>query len=92
MSWRSVVAAVAQLEHEGLLHGQGARRRCQIVPRKDKTSVGLRIQILLYEKSERSTSDMVNLRHRLAEADHQPEFATKHLHELGMSAEEWRSL
>jgi len=86
VSSRSVVAAAAQLEHEGLLQGLGARRRCQIVPHQDNASVELKIRILLYEKSERSASDMVNLRHRLAEAGHLSEFATKDLHELGMDA------
>jgi DNA-binding LacI/PurR family transcriptional regulator len=86
VSSKSVVAAVAQLEHEGLLQGQGARRRCQIVPQKDHASMKLRIQILLYEKSEQRASDMIDFRHRLVEAGHLPEFATKDLHELGMNA------
>lgn len=86
VSPKSVVAAVAQLEHEGLLRSQGERRRCRIVPQKDVTPVALQIRILLYEKSERNASNMIDLRHRLAEAGHRPEFATKDFHELGMDA------
>ncbi len=84
VSPRSVVAAVAQLEHEGLLRGQGARRKCQILPQEGSTPAELKIRILLYDKSERSASNMIDLRHRLAEAGHRPEFATKDFHELGM--------
>ena len=86
VSPKSVVAAVAQLEHEGLLQGQGARRRCHILPQKGAAPAELTIRILLYEKSERNASDMIDLRHRLAEAGHRPEFATKDFHELGMDA------
>jgi len=76
---------VAQLEHEGLLLGQGARRRCRILPPTGRAPVGLRIQLLLYEKAERSFSHIVDLRHQLIEAGHQPEFAAKDLHQLGMN-------
>jgi DNA-binding transcriptional regulator YhcF (GntR family) len=86
VSPKSVVAAVAQLEHEGLLRSQGERRSCRILPQKDSASAELKIRILLYEKSERNSSNMIDLRHRLAEAGHRPEFATKDFHELGMDA------
>ena len=86
VSPKTVVAAVAQLEHEGLLRGQGERRSCRILPQKDSHSSGLKIRILLYDKSERSSSNMIDLRHRLAEAGHRPDFAIKDFHELGMDA------
>lgn len=86
VSPKSVVAAVAQLEHEGLLRPQGARRRCQIVPQKGGAAAELKIRILLYEKTEQGSPLMIDLRHRLAEAGHRPDFATKDLHELGMNA------
>jgi DNA-binding LacI/PurR family transcriptional regulator len=77
---------VAQLEHEGLLCGQGQRRRCRILPYEDSAPAALKIRILLFEKSERSSSNMIALRHRLAEAGHRPEFATRDFHELGLDA------
>lgn len=86
VSPKSVVAAVAQLEHEGLLRSQGARRRCQILPQTDVAPVALQIRILLYDKAERNAPDMIDLRHRLAEAGHRPDYATKDFHELGMDA------
>jgi Periplasmic binding protein-like domain/Bacterial regulatory proteins, gntR family len=86
VSPKSVVAAVAQLEHEGLLRGQGERKRCEILPHQSNTPAALKIRILLYDKAERSSSNMIDLRHRLAEAGHRPEFATKDFHELGMNA------
>ena len=70
-----------------LLHGQGARRRCQIVPQKPDVPVALRIRILLYEKSDRSVAEYVDLHHRLSEAGHRPRFAAKDLHDLGMDPE-----
>ncbi|MEI6606545.1 MAG: substrate-binding domain-containing protein [Verrucomicrobiota bacterium] len=84
VSPKSVVAAVAQLEHEGLLRGQGAGRRCRVLPLTGSAPAGLRIRILLYEKASRSASHIVDLHHRLTEAGHQPEFAAKDLHQLGM--------
>ena len=84
VSPKSVVAAVAQLEHEGLLRGQGAGRCCRVLPPKGNTPTGLRIRIVLYEKASRSASHIVDLHHRLTEAGHQPEFAAKDLHQLGM--------
>jgi DNA-binding Lrp family transcriptional regulator len=84
VSPKSVVAAVSQLEHEGLLRGQGAGRRCRVLPSKGNAPAGLRIRILLYEKASRSASHIVDLHHRLTDAGHQPEFAAKDLHQLGM--------
>jgi hypothetical protein len=84
VSPKSVVAAVAQLEHEGLLRGQGAGRRCRVLPPKGNAPAGLRIRILLYEKASRSALHIVDLHHRLTDAGHQPEFAVKDLHQLGM--------
>ena len=84
VSPKSVVAAVAQLEHEGLLCGQGAGRRRWVLPPKGNTPAGLRIRILLYEKASRRAPHIVDLHHRLTEAGHQPEYATKDLHQLGL--------
>ncbi|HEX5789782.1 MAG TPA: substrate-binding domain-containing protein [Luteolibacter sp.] len=84
VSPKTVVAAVAQLEHEGLLHPQGARRPCLITPHKAGAVMDLKVRIVLYERSERGSSGMIDLRHRLAEAGHRPEFASKDIHELGM--------
>jgi len=83
VSPKSVVAAVAQLEHEGLLRGQGARRRCQIVPRVERGAAGLRVAILLYESSDRMLPYVHDLEHQLQNAGHVPVFALKSLMDLG---------
>ncbi len=82
---KSVVAAVAQLQHEGLVIGQGARQACRILPPTRKARTGLNIRILLYEKSQRTDALVINLRHHLAEAGHQPEFSNTDLQQLKMN-------
>lgn len=83
VSPKSVVAAVAQLEHEGLLSGQGARRRCRIVPQVDRTASALRVAILPYESSDQMLPYVHDLEHRLRIAGHVPVFTSKSLTDLG---------
>ncbi|MFN4944302.1 MAG: substrate-binding domain-containing protein [Akkermansiaceae bacterium] len=84
VSPKTIIAAVAQLEYEGLLRGQGERRRCQITPPVEKSKAVLRVGILLYEPMDRVMPDKVDLLHRLEQAGHAPFFAEKTLQELGM--------
>ena len=83
VSPKSVVAAVAQLEHEGLLRGQGPRRRCRIMPPGTRAATGLRVVILLYEAGDRLLPYIHDLDHLLREAGHVVTFARKTMLELG---------
>lgn len=79
---RTVVAAVAQLEHEGLVQRQGPRRRCRIVPASERNPSGLKMALLPYETSDRMQPYLLNLQHRLQEAGHRAEFTSKTLIDL----------
>lgn len=82
---RTVEGALRQLELEGVLAPQGAGRRRRIVRAAKSPAVkGLRIQILLYEKTDRGRSYQVDMLHRLKDAGHSPVFADRSLSELGM--------
>ena len=87
VSPKSVVAAVAQLEHEGLLSGQGARRRCRIVPQADRAASALRVASLPYAASDRMLAYIHDLEYRLRLAGHVPIFTSKSLLELGRDAQ-----
>jgi len=83
---KTVVAAMAELEREGILEGQGARRGSRIVaPEVACAAVSLRVRILLYEKDDRKLEYLIDLRHELEEAGHHASFAGKTLTEMGMS-------
>ena len=85
VSPKTVVAAVAQLEHEGMILGQGARRSYRILPHAGKGSTGLRIGILLYERQDRLLADLNDMKHGLEVSGHDPFFATSALCDLGMN-------
>jgi DNA-binding LacI/PurR family transcriptional regulator len=87
VSPKTIIAAVAQLEHEGLLRGQGERRRCQITPPVEKSQAVLRVAILLYHSSDRSLVYMAELLYRLQESGHAVFFADKSLTDLGLDVE-----
>lgn len=84
VSPKTIIAAVAQLEHEGLLRGQGERRRCRVTPPSEKEKSALRVGILPYEAKDRVMPDKLDLLHRLGLAGHAPFFADRSLHDLGM--------
>jgi hypothetical protein len=86
VSPKTIIAAIAQLEHEGLLRGQGERRRCQITPPAEKNKAVLRVGILLYEPADRIMPDKVDLLYRLDRAGHAPFFADKTLQDFAMDA------
>jgi DNA-binding LacI/PurR family transcriptional regulator len=87
VSPKTIIAAVAQLEHEGLLRGQGERRRCQVTPPAEKAQTTLRVGIFLYETGDRNMPIHVDLRHRLQKAGHSPFFTEKSLIDLDMDVE-----
>jgi DNA-binding LacI/PurR family transcriptional regulator len=78
----TVIAALHQLEHEGLLIPQGPGRRRRITLPKNISPSSLRVAILNFEPF--LTPDMNELQHRLRGAGHTPFFTSKCLIELGM--------
>ena len=85
VSPKTVVAAVAQLEHEGLIQNQGARRRCRILPQTAKKSSGLRIGLLPYERQDRLLPELNDMKHSLEAAGHDPFFTASALCDIGMN-------
>lgn len=79
---RTVVSALEILKHEGLLEGDGERKKCRIVARGARKPVGLRIRILHYESADEHDEHMIALRFRLEEAGHHVAVAPKTLSEL----------
>jgi DNA-binding LacI/PurR family transcriptional regulator len=84
VSPKTVIAAVAQLEHEGLLKGQGERRRSQVIAQPDKSRPKLRVALFLYEPADRALPYQAELLYRLQEAGHEAFFTDKTLTELGL--------
>jgi len=83
---KTVEAALRQLEHEGLLAGQGAGRRRHIVRKGRPTEVRpLRVAILNYSKEyAHEMVYMGELVHELQQAGHTAFFTAKALLDLGM--------
>jgi LacI family transcriptional regulator len=80
---KTVEAALSQLEREGLLRGQGARRPRAITNVAKATARSLRVGILLYEPADCRLDYIVDIRHELSEAGHVPVFAKKAISEIG---------
>jgi DNA-binding LacI/PurR family transcriptional regulator len=86
VSGEIVVAALAQLEREGLLEGQGARRRRRITVAASGEQVRrLRVAILDYDPPEMIERYISDLRHHLESAGHAAFFAEKTLLELKLN-------
>lgn len=84
VSPKTVIAAVKQLEREGMLQGQGPRRRCRIVlPVGGAVGRRLRVVILDYDQPG---LDELELQHILEGEGHAAFFAGKSLLALGMDA------
>jgi DNA-binding LacI/PurR family transcriptional regulator/ribosomal protein S25 len=81
---KTIEAALRQLEHEGLLQGQGQGRKRRIVMPTVKSARSMRVAILLYEPSDRHLDYIVELQHALEEAGHTVSMAAKALTELKM--------
>jgi len=80
---KTVEAALQQLEHEGLLTGQGPGRKRLIVAPGANTARPMQVAILLGEPADRQLEYIVELQHALAEAGHRAIFPDKYLLELG---------
>ncbi len=80
-------AALRMLEAEGALVSEGPGRGRRIEQGPVTRTRKLRVMILLYEKSDRRTDYLVELLHRLQEAGHRADFASKTMKDLGMDVE-----
>ncbi len=87
VSPKTIIAAVAQLEHEGLLESQGERRRCRVTAQVEKVKTKLRLGILLYENEDRFLPYEVELLYRLQESGCAAFFADKTLTDLGFDVQ-----
>jgi len=84
----TIKAALEQLENEGLLVGQGQRRRRRIkLPGELSKIRELRVRILLYESASRGTSYNTELLGKLQEAGYTANYGRKTLADLGMNVE-----
>lgn len=80
-------AALLLLEKEGLLLSQGVGRRRRIQPAAAQAArASLKVQLLLYEASDRKIDYLLELIYQLREAGHDAAFADKSMLELGMNA------
>lgn len=80
----TIEGALQQLEKEGLLVGQGPRRRRLIGIPADQTSNSLRIGILLFENIDMGQDSIIEVRHRLAKAGYVAFYPNKTLCDLSM--------
>ena len=84
VSRKTSEAALKLLESEGLLKGQGPRRRRRIAAPAVGSPPALRIFILLNADLDRHISYMIELLHELVGAGHAAQFAEKSMQGLGM--------
>lgn len=91
-SRNAVEAALRQLEHEGVLIGQGPGRKRLIATPDKKSSRPMRVAILDYEPVEAMEDYTVKLHHLLMEAGHAVIFTPKTLMELGMNVSRIRRM
>lgn len=81
---KTVVAALRQLENEGLLANEGQGRKRRIIPPGETAVRSMRIAILEYDPVALTAGYMVELQHLLLAAGHTAFFAAKSMSELGM--------
>jgi DNA-binding LacI/PurR family transcriptional regulator len=89
---KTIEAALRQLEHEGLLVGQGQGRRRLIVQSDTKAARPMRIAMLDYEPVVFAEGYMIELQHLLLAAGHTAFFTDKSLMELDMDLARVRRL
>lgn len=82
VSPKTVVAAVSELEHEGFLKSQGARKKSLIVRPCEKSKTAPRISILLYDLVDHATPYLIELQRQLEAAGHNANFASKTMLDL----------
>lgn len=85
VSPKTVEGALALLENDGLLIGQGAgrRRRISIAPDGHKTT-SMRIAVLDYDDASRREEDILEMHHKLRDAGHQLFYTSRNLFNLKM--------
>lgn len=79
---KTVVAALEVLKREGLLETAGKRRRSRVLGNESRKRQGLKVHILLYEKSQAHGELIVQLGHQLEQRGHRVVHAPKSLSEL----------
>jgi hypothetical protein len=85
----TIKAALQQLEDEGILVGQGRRKRRRInLPSQLSKVRALRVRILLYENGSRARGTNIELLRNLQESGYVGNFAKKTLTDLGMNVEQ----
>lgn len=82
VSPKTVVAAVAKLERDGLLKAQGARKKSLIVKPSEKNTTALRVSILLFDLGDRAALYPIELQHQLEAAGHIANFASQTILDL----------
>lgn len=82
---KTVIAALKMLEHDGVLVGQGPRRRRRIVLPASFAPRALRVAVLPFDSPARGTDYFIELRHLLEAAGHAPFFPDKTLTEFGIN-------
>ena len=86
VSPKTVEGALAQLENEGFLIGQGPGKKRLVTPQSEKGSTcSMRIAIFDYEAPLQKGDDMTELFHRLENAGHRPFYTSKSLLDLKMN-------
>lgn len=81
---KTVIAAIARLEQEGLLHPQGPGRSRKIVLPEGFVPTCLNIRMIPYEESDRQLPYILEMTHRLQRLGHSASFTPKSTTELGM--------
>ncbi|MES2983321.1 MAG: substrate-binding domain-containing protein [Verrucomicrobiota bacterium] len=85
VSRKTLVAALRQLEAEGFLAGQGARRKRQVLLQAERTPAQ-HVTILVHDQTDRRVSYILELQQELTEAGHTFAFASFTLTEMRMNA------
>ncbi|MFZ9937625.1 MAG: substrate-binding domain-containing protein [Luteolibacter sp.] len=80
---KTVEAALSQLEREGVLVGQGARRPRRVGSFNELAGPSLRIGLVLHEAADLRTELTLEIRHALQESGHVPFVAKRNIAELG---------
>ncbi len=81
---KTIEAALRQLEHEGLVVGQGQGKKRLITLPAVKAVRSMRVGLMLFEHDDRHLEYIVNIHHSLVEAGHAVVVADKVLTELKM--------
>lgn len=81
---KTVIAAIAQLEEEGLLISQGPGRNRKILLPDVFTPACLNIRVIPYEDSDRQVPYVLEITHRIRQLGHSINLTPKNLTNLGM--------